>query len=47
MLARVIKFGIHGTDMPGHELLSDSDVKTLVNYVKGLRSKYQKKHSNR
>ncbi|MBT8044055.1 MAG: cbb3-type cytochrome c oxidase subunit II [Verrucomicrobiae bacterium] len=39
MLARVIKFGIYGTDMPGHELLSDADVKTLVEYVKILRKK--------
>ncbi|MCP5535657.1 MAG: cbb3-type cytochrome c oxidase subunit II [Akkermansiaceae bacterium] len=39
MLARVIKFGIPGTDMPGHELLSDSDVKTLVDYVRILRTK--------
>ena len=37
MLARVIKFGIPGTDMPGHELLSDSDVKTLVEYVSAMR----------
>ena len=39
MLARVIKFGIPGTDMPGHELLSDSDVKTLVDHVRLLRKK--------
>jgi cytochrome c oxidase cbb3-type subunit 2 len=39
MLARVIKFGIPGTDMPGHELLSDADVKTLVDHVRLLRKK--------
>jgi len=37
MIARVIKFGIPGTDMPGHELLSDTDVKTLAEYVINLR----------
>jgi len=37
MLARVIKFGIPGTDMPGHELLSDTEIKTLADYVSALR----------
>ena len=29
-LARIIKFGIAGTDMPGHEYLSDQDVASLA-----------------
>lgn len=37
MLARVIKFGIPGTDMPGHEALSDLDMKALVEHVRLLR----------
>jgi cytochrome c oxidase cbb3-type subunit 2 len=28
-LALLIKFGLHGTDMPGHEYLSDSDIASL------------------
>jgi cytochrome c oxidase cbb3-type subunit 2 len=29
-LARLIKFGLPGTDMPGHELLSDQEISSLV-----------------
>jgi hypothetical protein len=29
-LARVVKFGLHGRAMPGHEYLSDRDVSSLV-----------------
>ena len=29
-LARIIKFGIPGTDMPGHEYLSDHDVSSIA-----------------
>lgn len=36
-IARVIKFGIPGTDMPGHETLTDRDVLSLSDYVLGLR----------
>jgi cytochrome c oxidase cbb3-type subunit 2 len=36
-MARVIKFGIVGTDMPGHEALTDSQVSSLVEEVLGLR----------
>ena len=36
-LARVIKFGIPGTDMPGHETLPDAEVIALKDYVLGLR----------
>jgi cytochrome c oxidase cbb3-type subunit 2 len=28
-IARIVKFGIHGTDMPGHEYLPDSDIASL------------------
>ena len=33
VLARIIKFGIPGTDMPGHEYLPDRDVFALTQYV--------------
>ena len=36
-LARVIKFGVPGADMPGHETLRDGEVLALKNYVLGLR----------
>jgi cytochrome c oxidase cbb3-type subunit 2 len=36
-LARVIKFGLPGTDMPGHELLDDAEVMALVRHVRALR----------
>ena len=36
-LARVIKFGIPGTDMPGHETLDDGQLLGLVRYVAALR----------
>jgi len=38
-LSRVIKFGIPGMDMPGHETLSNSDLKALTDYVLMLRSR--------
>jgi cytochrome c oxidase cbb3-type subunit 2 len=28
-LARIVKFGIHGTDMPGHEYLSDNEIASI------------------
>jgi cytochrome c oxidase cbb3-type subunit 2 len=28
-IARIIKFGIHGTDMPGHEYLPDNDIASI------------------
>ena len=37
-VARVIKFGITGTDMPGHETLTDAQVNALVDEVMKLRS---------
>jgi cytochrome c oxidase cbb3-type subunit 2 len=36
--ARVIKFGLLGTDMPGHEVLTDAQVMDLTAYVLGLRT---------
>jgi cytochrome c oxidase cbb3-type subunit 2 len=35
--ARVVKFGLIGTDMPGHEVLTDAEVLDLSAYVLGLR----------
>lgn len=37
-IARAIKFGITGSDMPGHETLTDDQVKALVDEVMKLRS---------
>jgi cytochrome c oxidase cbb3-type subunit 2 len=36
-IARAIKFGLPGTDMPGHEVLEDRQVLALREYVLGLR----------
>lgn len=38
-IARIIKYGIYGTDMPGHETLSDDNVLDLVSYLHALRTK--------
>ncbi len=35
-LARVIRFGVPGTSMPGHEYLSDEEVADLVAHVRSL-----------
>lgn len=37
-VARVIKFGLPGTDMPGHEVLTDAQVLALRDYDLRLRS---------
>jgi cbb3-type cytochrome oxidase cytochrome c subunit len=37
--ARVVKFGIPGGEMPGHEVLGDDAVLALARYVIGLRSR--------
>lgn len=34
---RIIKYGIPGTDMPGHETLDDAQVVSLARYLIGLR----------
>ena len=36
-VARVIKFGVPGADMPGHETLPDAEIIALKDYVLGLR----------
>ncbi|MCU0797659.1 MAG: cbb3-type cytochrome c oxidase subunit II [Akkermansiaceae bacterium] len=36
-IERVIRWGIPGTDMPGHETLSDAEVLALAEWVRGLR----------
>lgn len=33
LLARIIKFGLPGTDMPGHEFLADSEIEALTGFV--------------
>ncbi len=37
-ISRIIKFGIPGTDMPGHETLTDPQILSLQKYITGLRS---------
>ncbi len=37
-IARIIKFGIPGTDMPGHEYLPDSQISTLSAWVTQMSS---------
>ena len=37
-VARVIKFGILGADMPGHEVLTDAEVLALTDRVLKLRA---------
>jgi cbb3-type cytochrome c oxidase subunit II len=34
-LARIVKFGIHGTDMPGHEYLSDNEIASISLWLSG------------
>lgn len=38
-LARVVKFGLMGLGMPGHELMPDRDVADVVSYVQNLAAK--------
>jgi len=35
--ARIVKFGIPGTDMPGHEALNDAQILALTDYIQSLR----------
>ncbi|PCJ18218.1 MAG: hypothetical protein COB02_11560 [Candidatus Cloacimonadota bacterium] len=37
-LAQIIKFGIVGTSMPGHEILSDEDILALLDYCLELQN---------
>lgn len=41
-IARITKFGIQGTDMPGHEYLPDDQVAAIANYVAEQRESRQK-----
>ena len=36
-IARIIKFGVIGSHMPGHETLSDSDILALSEYIRSWR----------
>jgi len=36
-VARALKWGVPGTDMPGHELLDDAELQSLASWVMGLR----------
>ena len=38
-IARAIKFGLPGTDMPGHEILTDPQILAIKDHVLGLRRK--------
>lgn len=40
-LARLIKFGVPGTSMPGHEYLGDGEVLGLARYVRELGRQYR------
>jgi mono/diheme cytochrome c family protein len=42
-IARVIKFGIPGTDMPGHEVLRDGEVLQLTRYLLLIRGAHPEK----
>jgi cbb3-type cytochrome c oxidase subunit II len=43
-IARIIKFGIPGTDMAGHEYLPDDQVEAMANYVASLKSETTASH---
>jgi mono/diheme cytochrome c family protein len=32
-IARIAKFGIQGTDMPGHEYLPDDQIAAMADYI--------------
>jgi cytochrome c oxidase cbb3-type subunit 2 len=38
-IARIVKFRMPGTNMPGHEYLPDEQIEALTNYVTALRLK--------
>jgi mono/diheme cytochrome c family protein len=44
-VARVVKFGVPGTDMPGHELLHDEEVLELAQQVLDFRKEMNQKTS--
>jgi cytochrome c oxidase cbb3-type subunit 2 len=37
-IARIIKFGVIGSHMPGHETMGDSEILALTEYVRGIRA---------
>lgn len=37
-MAQIVKFGIPGTDMPGHEYLPDDQIEAIANFAANLRS---------
>ena len=41
-IARIAKFGIQGTDMPGHEYLPDEQIEAMVDYVARQRQGVRK-----
>ena len=43
-LARIIKFGMPGTDMPGHEYLPDEQIQALAGYCLNLRTARDQVH---
>ena len=36
-IARIVKFGVKGTDMAGHEYLPDAEVAAIAEYVASQR----------
>lgn len=46
-LAQTVKFGIPGTNMPGHEHYSDAEVLGIVSYLRTLRNPHFTKYSPR
>jgi cytochrome c oxidase cbb3-type subunit 2 len=38
-LARIVKFGLPGTDMPGHEYLSDADIQSLTLWLEQVTAR--------
>ena len=40
-IARITRFGIRDTDMPGHEYLADDQVAAIAAYVVGQRESRQ------
>jgi cytochrome c oxidase cbb3-type subunit 2 len=41
-IARITRFGLQGTDMPGHEYLPDEQIAAIADYVAGQRKAAQK-----
>jgi hypothetical protein len=41
-IARITKFGLRGTDMPGHEYLPDEQIVAIADFVVNQRQASQK-----